>query len=83
MFQKQQTTNDLQKARKSYNVILAQEGKQLGLEETTQTDPVNASENDTHPIVESDTHDATVDTTVPKKCEPELCVKSFPSGHCL
>ena len=32
MFQKQQTANDLQKARETYNAIL-EKGKQLGLDE--------------------------------------------------
>ena len=52
MFQKQQTTNDLQKARETHNTIL-EKGKQLGLDETTHADPVFRSENDMHPIVES------------------------------
>ncbi len=56
MFQKQQTFNDLQKVREVNNTVL-EEGKQLGLEETTHIEPVLRSENDTHPIVESDTDD--------------------------
>ncbi len=32
LFQKQQTVNDLQKSRETYNSILILEGKQLGLE---------------------------------------------------
>jgi hypothetical protein len=48
MFQKQQTTNDLQKARETYNAIL-ENGKQLGFDEAAHAEPVCRSENDTHP----------------------------------
>ena len=44
----QKTTNDLQKPQETHNTIF-EKGKQFGLEET-----VCRSENDTHPIVESD-----------------------------
>ena len=66
MFQKQQTTNDLQKARETYLSIL-EKGKQLGLHEEAHIEPVHRSENDTHAIVESNTDDATVDATVPNE----------------
>ena len=46
MFQKQQTASDLQKVREVNNTIL-EEGKQLGLEETSHAEPVRGSENDT------------------------------------
>jgi hypothetical protein len=73
MFQRQQTANDLQKARETYNAIL-EKGKQLGLEEAAHAEPVRRAENDTHPIVESDKDDATVDATVPKRSVNPNCV---------
>jgi hypothetical protein len=39
----------------------------MGLDEAAHSVPVRRSENDTHAIVESDTDDATVDATVPKR----------------
>ena len=66
MFQKKQTASDLQKVQEVNNTIL-EEGKQLGLEEASHAEPVRRSENDTHPTVESDTDDATVDATVPNE----------------
>ena len=83
MFQKQQTVNDLNKARETYDAIL-EKGKQLGLEEAAHAEPVRRSENDTHPIVESDTVDATVDATVPKRIvDPECAPKPFdPDAAC-
>jgi hypothetical protein len=70
MFQKQQTVNDLNKARGAYNAIL-EKGK-LGLDEAA------------HDIVESDTDDATVDATVPKRSvNPNCLPKSFhPDAAC-
>ena len=66
MFQKEQTFNELNKAREAYNAIL-EKGKQLGLDEAVDSEPVLRSENDTHAIVESDTDDATVDAIVPTR----------------
>ncbi len=37
--------------------------------------------NDTHPIVESDTVDASGCNSAKRKCEPELCVEDFRSGR--
>jgi hypothetical protein len=37
-------------------------------------EPVRRSENDTHPIVESDMVDATVDATVQRRCVDPNCV---------
>ena len=51
MFQKQQTVNDLKKAREVYLSIL-EKGKQLGLNEEAHAEPVCLSENHTHPIVD-------------------------------
>ena len=51
MFQKQQTVNDLKKAREVYLSIL-EKGKQLGLNEEAHAGPVCLSENHTHPIVD-------------------------------
>ena len=42
MFQKQQTTTDLQKTRESYNAIL-EKRKQLGLEEGSHAEPVRVT----------------------------------------
>ena len=50
-----------------YYAILEKE-KQLGLEEAAHSEPVHRSENDTHPIVECDTVDATVD----QQCQNEV-----------
>ena len=47
----------------------------MGLEEAAHAEPVRRAENDTHPIVESDKDDATVDATVPKR--------SVNEQHCL
>ena len=63
MFQKQQTVNDLQKAREEYLSILEKE-KQLGLNEEAHAEPVRRSQHYTHPIVQSDTVVAIVDATV-------------------
>ena len=52
----------------------------MGLDEAGQDEPVRRSENDTHPIVEANTVDATVDATVTldkTKCGPELCAKTL------
>ena len=46
IFQRQQTANDLQKARVTYHAIL-EKGKQLGLEEAAHAEPVRRSENNT------------------------------------
>jgi hypothetical protein len=67
MFQKKQTANGLQKAQETYLSIL-EKGKQLGLHEEAHAEPVRRSENDTHPIVECDTVDATVD----QQCQNEV-----------
>ena len=64
MFQKQHTFIDLNKSRETYNVLLQ---KVLGLDEAAHAEPVYRSENNTHPIVESDTVDATVDATVTRR----------------
>ena len=80
MFQKKQTASDLQKVQEVNNTIL-EEGKQLGLEEASHAEPVRRSENDTHPTVESDTDDATVDATVPKRSVNPNCDKAFRSGR--
>jgi len=66
MFKEQQNPNELQKAWEVYLSIF-DKGKQLGLCEEAHTEPVCRSENDTHPIVECDTVDETVDETVPKR----------------
>ena len=49
-------------------------GKYLGLDEVAHAEPVHRSGNDAHPIVESDTVDATVDATVPKRSVNPNCV---------
>ncbi len=54
MFQKQQTVNDLQKAREAYLSLLEkvlEKGKQLGLNEEAHDEPVCLSEYHTHPMV--------------------------------
>ena len=64
-------------ATEAYNAIL-EKGKQLGLEEVAHaenTEPVRRSENDTRPIVESDTVDATVEATVPIRSVNPNCVQ--------
>ena len=67
MFARQQSLNDLNKAREADNAQL-QRGKEMGLDEAAQAERVCRSENDTHPIVHCrvgyDTMDATVDATV-------------------
>ena len=73
-------SSDLQKVREVNNTIL-EEGEQLGLEETAHVEPVRRSENDNHPIVESDTDDAIVDATVPKRSVNPNCDKAFRSGR--
>ena len=50
MFQKQQTINDLNIARESYNTPF-QKGKELGLDEAVYDESMFRSENDTRPIV--------------------------------
>ena len=62
MFQKQHPAIDLNKAREAYNVLLQ---KVLGLDEAEHAEPVRRSENNTHPIVESDTVDATAAVSHP------------------
>ena len=52
-FQKQQTVNDLNKSRETYNVIL-EKGKELGLDEAVLVDPVTRSK-DTHDIEGTET----------------------------
>jgi len=52
----------------------AQKGREMGLEEVAQAEPVRRSENDTHPIVESDTVGAIVDVTVTKQTADPNCV---------
>ena len=82
MFQKQQTDNDLQQARKMYNAIL-QKGKQFGMDETAHADPVHRSENDTHPIQCRVGYGGCNSgcNSVKTKCEPEVSTKGFRSGH--
>jgi len=46
MFAKQQAASDLNKAREEYNAQL-QKGKEIGLEEAAQAEPVRRSEKDT------------------------------------
>ena len=53
---------------------LLQTRKELALDEAAQAEPVRRSEHDTHPIVESDTDDATVDAPVPKRSVNPNCV---------
>jgi hypothetical protein len=72
MFQKQQTVNDLNKAREAYNAIL-EKGKQLELDDAAHSEPVLRSENGTHVIVEADTDDTPVDATVPKRSVNPNC----------
>jgi hypothetical protein len=83
MFQKLQTANDLQKALQAYLSIL-EKGKQLGLHVESYAEPVRRSENDTHPIVDCDTVDATVDATMPKRSvNPNRVPKPFdPQAAC-
>ena len=57
----EQAACDFNKARLAYNAQL-QKGKEMGLDEAAQTEPVRRSENDTRVMVESDTVDATVPT---------------------
>ena len=57
----------------------------MGLDEAAHAEPVRRSENDTqHPIVESDTVDATVNATVPRRSGDPNCVpKPFnPDAAC-
>jgi hypothetical protein len=49
-------------------------GKEVGLEEEAYAEHVRPSENDTHPIVESDTVAAKVDATVPRRSVDPNCV---------
>ena len=49
MFAKQQAASDLNKARDTYNAQL-QKGREMGLEEAAQEEPVRRSEKDTHDI---------------------------------
>ncbi len=46
----------------------------MGLDEVAHAEPVHRSENDTHPIVESDTVDPTVNATVPRRSGDHNCV---------
>ena len=57
---------DKKKAREAYDALLQKE-KELRLDEAAQAEPARRSESDTHPIVESDTVDATVDATVSRR----------------
>ena len=82
MFRKQKAVCDLNKARLTYNSQL-QKGNQMGLGEAAQAEPVRRSENNTHPIAESDTVDANGCNSAKTKCGPELCAKTFRSGLCL
>ena len=56
----------------------------MGLEEAAHAEPVRRSENDTHPIVESDTDDAPVGGTVPiRSVNPNCLPKPFdPDAAC-
>jgi hypothetical protein len=79
MFAKQQASCDLNKTRVAYNAQLPK-GKDMGLDEAGQAEPVRRSENDTHPIVESNTVDATVNAAVTldkTKCGPEPVCQSL------
>jgi hypothetical protein len=59
MLRKQQAACNLSQARLAYNAQL-QKGKEMRFDEAAQSEPVRRSKNDIHPIVESDTVDATV-----------------------
>ena len=73
MVQKQQTAKDLK--RRITVECTTSNGKELGLDEAAHAEPCCApSENDTHPIVESDMVDATVDATVQRRCVDPNCV---------
>ena len=59
-----QGNSQSKEARQAYNILL-QKGKELGLEEATQVEPVRLSEKERHDIEELET----VDATVPKNNE--------------
>ena len=86
MFRKQKTVNDLNHAREAYNALLQKVNElcYLGLDEAAHAEPVRRSEIDTHPIVESNTVDATVNATVPRRSGDPNCVpKPFnPDAAC-
>ena len=73
MFEKQQTVSVLNKVRDTYNAQV-QIGKEMGLEEATQTDPVWVlcrSEKDTHDIEWTETvHETVTKYSVYPKCIP-------------
>ena len=76
MFAKQQAVSDLNKARDAYNAQL-QKGKEIGLDEAAQTEPVPRSEKDTHDIQGTET----VHGTVPKRSVDPKCIpKAFIPG---
>ena len=62
----------MNKARLACNAQF-QKGKQMGLDEAPRAEPVHRSENDTTQC-ESDSVDATVDATVPKRSVDPNCV---------
>ena len=71
MFAKQQAANDLNKARVEYNAQL-QKGKEIGLEEAAQAEPVQRSERDTHDIEGTESKGARVPKrSVDPKCFPK------------
>ena len=75
MFPSLQDNRHSKEARKAYNTHL-QKGKELGLEEAAQAEPVRRSENDTHDIEELETVDATVpQRSVDPRCTAKLLVR--------
>ena len=79
MFAKRKGVSDLHKARLKYNAQL-QKGKEMGLDEAAQTQPVRRSENDTHDIGGTET----VHAPVPKQsADPRCILKPFvPDAAC-
>ena len=79
MFAKRKGVSDLHKARLKYNAQV-QKGKEMGLDEAAQTEPVRRSENDTHDIEGTET----VHAPVPKRsADPRCILKPFvPDAAC-
>ena len=80
MFAKQQAVSALNKAREEYNAQL-QKGKEMGLDEAAQAEPVRRSEMDTHDMEGT----KTVHATAPKtQCGPKEYSKAFqiPGAAC-
>ncbi len=77
MFAMQQAISVMKKARDPYTDAQLQKGKEMGLDEAAQAEPVSRSEKDTHDIEGT----ATVHATVPNhSVDPKCIPKPFIPG---